>query len=114
VNQAVGPGDLFLFFGWFCPVDDRAGGRLGYRGRAAQVQAMWGWMEIGAVLPADEAAGDWPGRLVIRISWWAISPATNATTPVSPSAASSPLPSRGDTGHQQCASNARSVTGASR
>ena len=59
-NQAVGPGDLFLFFGWFCPVDDRGGGRLRYRGRTAQVQAIWGWMEIGAVLPATQAADAWP------------------------------------------------------
>jgi len=51
-NHGVGPGDVFLFFGWFCPVRDE-GDRLRYLGRAQQVQALWGWMEIGDVVALD-------------------------------------------------------------
>jgi hypothetical protein len=59
-NQGVGPGDLFLFFGWFCPVEEEPGGHLRYRSARERVQSIWGWMEIGEVLPATQATEVWP------------------------------------------------------
>jgi hypothetical protein len=53
-NQAVGPGDVFLFFGWFSPVDDLNGG-LRYRPKADRVQALFGWLEIADVIAIDDA-----------------------------------------------------------
>jgi hypothetical protein len=48
-RSGVGPGDIFLFFGWFAPVDEVAG-RLRYRGRREQCQVVFGWLEIGSVV----------------------------------------------------------------
>ena len=58
-KQGVGPGDLFLFFGWFRPAEHVAGHWRYVRGTES-VHALWGWMQIGAVhavdaLPADVA-----------------------------------------------------------
>jgi len=58
-KQGVGPGDLFLFFGWFRPAQLVAGHWRYVRGTES-VHALWGWMRIGSVLdcaalPADVA-----------------------------------------------------------
>jgi hypothetical protein len=58
-KQGVGPGDLFLFFGWFKPaelVDDH----WRYVKGSESVHALWGWMLVGAIhacrsLPTDVA-----------------------------------------------------------
>ncbi|MEQ1759422.1 MAG: hypothetical protein ABL986_13960 [Vicinamibacterales bacterium] len=47
-KQGVGPGDLFLFFGWFRAAES-LGGRWRYVPGSAPVHAVWGWMLIGAV-----------------------------------------------------------------
>jgi len=47
-NQGVGVGDLFLFFGLFRPVD----GALRWAG--PPLHALWGWLQVGAVLSVDD------------------------------------------------------------
>ncbi|XKE46805.1 hypothetical protein LG302_06630 [Halomonas organivorans] len=60
-NQGVGPGDVFLFFGLFRRVER---GKTGWRfaPTARPCHALWGWMQVGEVLPLDgdrEGAYDW-------------------------------------------------------
>lgn len=59
-NEGVGPGDLFVFFGWFRHVEQHEG-HWRYIPGSEPVHAMWGWMMVGAVhacrgLPPDVAA----------------------------------------------------------
>jgi hypothetical protein len=58
-NEGVRPGDLFLFFGWFRPVE-RFASRWRYVPGSPSVHAFWGWMQIDAFhacssLPDDVA-----------------------------------------------------------
>lgn len=66
-NARVGPGDLFLFFGWFRPVE---GGMNDYRFRKkhegdfyswADMHVIYGYMQIGTVLtdPAEISKFTW-------------------------------------------------------
>lgn len=48
-NQSVGPGDVFLFFGWFRQTAYTAGKWQYVRG-APGVHALFGWLQIGEVL----------------------------------------------------------------
>jgi len=52
-RHGVGPGDVFLFFGWFrrCV---REHGRLRYARRAPDLHALFGWLEVGEVVPVAE------------------------------------------------------------
>ena len=52
-NQGVGPGDLFLFFGWYQRVEHRDG-KLQYTG--PQIHSLFGWMQIGHVLKVSDSA----------------------------------------------------------
>jgi hypothetical protein len=60
LTERVAPaGDLFLFFGWFRPVE-RSKSRWTYARGTAAVHALWGWLHVGACLdpgdlPADAA-----------------------------------------------------------
>lgn len=63
-NQGVGPGDLFLFFGWFRPVSEAGDGRLRYMTSQKPVHALWGWMQIGAMHPCPPPA---------EVAAWALS-----------------------------------------
>ena len=47
-TSGVGVGDLFLFFGWFRPVDFVRGHWQFVRG-STSVHALWGWLSIGEV-----------------------------------------------------------------
>ena len=49
-NQGVGPGDLFLFFGWFRSVEPDAAVGWHYRKAAASVHLLFGWLQIDEVL----------------------------------------------------------------
>lgn len=49
-REEVGPGDLFLFFGWFRRATS-SGGRLRYVPGAPDLHVIWGWMQIGTVVP---------------------------------------------------------------
>ena len=59
-NQGVGPGDLFLFFGWFRAAEN-ARGQYRFRPGATDVHALFGWLQVDAVLPAgpDVALPPW-------------------------------------------------------
>lgn len=48
-NQKVGPGDVFLFFGWFRRAEHVAG-RWRYVPRAPDLHVLFGWLRVGAVL----------------------------------------------------------------
>jgi hypothetical protein len=52
-NQGVGPGDLFLFFGWYQRVE-RRDGKLQYAG--PQIHSLFGWLQIGELLPVSDSA----------------------------------------------------------
>lgn len=54
-RERIGPGDLFLFFGWFRRAT-AAGGRLRYVPGAPDLHVLWGWMQIDAVFPAVAGA----------------------------------------------------------
>jgi len=59
-RHGVGPGDLFLFFGWFrgCV---RESGQLRYARRAPDLHALFGWLEVGEVVRVSElGAGELP------------------------------------------------------
>jgi hypothetical protein len=47
-GRGVGPGDVFLFFGWFRGTRAAPGGRLRYDG--PDLHVLWGWLEIDEVL----------------------------------------------------------------
>jgi hypothetical protein len=48
-REGVGPGDLFLYFGWFRQVEGRDG-RFQYVRNAPNLHVLWGWLQVGAVL----------------------------------------------------------------
>ncbi|MBI4881383.1 MAG: hypothetical protein HY812_17235 [Planctomycetes bacterium] len=50
----VGKGDLFLFFGWFREVEERAG-RLRFVPGAAGKHVIFGWLRVGRVLAIPSA-----------------------------------------------------------
>ena len=45
-REGVGPGDLFLFFGWFRPVESAGPGKWRYVRRAPGVHRMFGWLQV--------------------------------------------------------------------
>lgn len=49
-GQGVGPGDIFLFFGWFREVE-RLAGKWRYVPRAPDLHLLFGWLEVADVLP---------------------------------------------------------------
>lgn len=56
-KQGVGPGDLFLFFGWFRPVALCAG-RWRYVAGTTGVHAIWGWLQVAQTCSPDTAPKD--------------------------------------------------------
>lgn len=58
-RECVGPGDLFLFFGWFRDVE-HAGASLRYRKGAPDLHVIWGWMQVASVIDvATSTIPDW-------------------------------------------------------
>ena len=49
-EQGVGPGDLFLFFGWFRRIENDRGGGWRYVRGAPSVHRLFGWLQIGEVV----------------------------------------------------------------
>lgn len=49
-SNDVGPGDLFLFFGWFRETR-RVGGKLEYVPNAPHLHVLFGWLHVGEVWP---------------------------------------------------------------
>lgn len=58
-RAGVGPGDVFLFFGWFRRVE-RARAHWRFVPRAPDLHVLWGWMEVGAVVDVGAGAGAVP------------------------------------------------------
>jgi hypothetical protein len=58
-NQGVGPGDLFLFFGWYRQVEVRSG-RHQYIPGAHDIHALFGWLQVGNVIPIDDSGSAVP------------------------------------------------------
>ncbi len=50
-NQAVGPGDLFLFFGWFRAVESTNVGTWRYVPAAPHVHMLFGWLQVSEIVP---------------------------------------------------------------
>ncbi len=50
VNRGVGPGDLFLFFGWFRQAEQDAAGRWRFVPRAPDLHVIFGWLLVGDVV----------------------------------------------------------------
>lgn len=48
-RQGIGAGDVFLFYGWFRPVQRTPAGVRYVKGLRA-IQALWGYLEVGEVL----------------------------------------------------------------
>ena len=65
VNEGVGVGDLFLFFGSYRRTDWQDG-RVRWGRRSASMHVLWGWMEIGEVWQQQPdgrwAVPDWASR----------------------------------------------------
>lgn len=57
-REGVGPGDVFLFFGWFRRVT-RIAGRLQFVQGAPDLHVIWGWMQIDEVIPVNGAHPEW-------------------------------------------------------
>ena len=53
-NQGVGVGDLFLFFGWFCPAE-RHEDQWRFVPGAASFHALFGWLQVGAVIELPDS-----------------------------------------------------------
>ena len=49
-REGVGPGDLFLFFGWFRRATS-TGGRFRFVPGAPDLHVIWGWMQVDEVVP---------------------------------------------------------------
>lgn len=49
-REGVGPGDLFLFFGWFRRVT-RSSGQLRFITDAPDLHVIWGWLQVDEVIP---------------------------------------------------------------
>jgi len=58
-NQRVGPGDLFLFFGWFREVEESTN-RFRYRPDSPDRHLLFGWLQVAQRLPAA-TGGALPG-----------------------------------------------------
>jgi hypothetical protein len=58
-NHGVGPGDIFLFFGWFRRVTER-GGTLAYMRGARRLHVLFGWLQVGQALSIpDDTPPPW-------------------------------------------------------
>jgi len=55
-NQQVGPGDLFLFYGWFRPTE-RVNGKLQFLSGNAGFHAIFGYLEVEQVITAPTLSG---------------------------------------------------------
>jgi hypothetical protein len=50
-KHAIGPGDLFLFFGWFKAAEATADGAWQFKSDAPNQHVLFGWLQVGDVLP---------------------------------------------------------------
>jgi len=57
-NNNFGKDDLFLFFGWFKETELR-NGRLIYKKNAPDIQLIYGYMQVGAIIKHGDDIPDW-------------------------------------------------------
>lgn len=69
-NQEIGPGDLFLFFGCFRHAG-QAGGIFRFLRDAQNLHVIFGWLQVGRVMPATDG-------LVAELPWAAGHPHLSA------------------------------------
>jgi hypothetical protein len=69
VNQGVGPGDLFLFFGWFRQVE-KSGERWRYVRGSPDLHLVFGYLQVESVVPVPRA----PTSTVRQYPWLASHP----------------------------------------
>ena len=50
MNQGVGVGDLFLFFGWFRQTERGSDGKLRFVPKSPDLHVIYGYLQVGAVL----------------------------------------------------------------
>lgn len=62
LNNGVGPGDIFVFFGWFRQAT-MEGSRWKYLPGSPDMHVIYGWLQIGQRVPVDIFAS-WPEWLV--------------------------------------------------
>jgi len=92
-NQHVGPGDLFLFYGWFRHAN-LVDGRLHFRAGDSGFHAVFGYLEVAAVLssPTLSELPDWlrdhphaiPKRLAKRSNTFYVASQTLSFDPLKP------------------------------
>lgn len=59
VREGVGPGDLFLFFGWFRQVEPH-GAVWRFRPGAPDLHVLWGWLQVANVVDvATDVVPNW-------------------------------------------------------
>ena len=58
-RQGVGPGDLFLFFGWFRQTE-RVHGAYRYARSAPDLHVIYGWLQVERVVPLPAGARELP------------------------------------------------------
>ncbi len=56
-NQGVGPGDVFVFYGWFREVEQTATGSFRFRPGAPDRHVVFGWLQVGERRPVVPLAG---------------------------------------------------------
>jgi hypothetical protein len=64
ISKGVGPGDLFLFFGWFKEAERNPDGAWAYKRKAADLHAFYGWLQVGEIVSIDN-----PERIVAERPW---------------------------------------------
>ena len=75
-DQGVGQGDLFLFFGWFREVH-LAGGTWKLRRNAPDLHVLFGWLQVGDVVPL----GAGPGEALRKYPWLSEHPHIHSSGP---------------------------------
>jgi hypothetical protein len=59
-NQGVGPGDVFLYFGWFCDVSRGSDGLWRRKPGGRDIHAIHGWLQIDEVIDLSSGRiADW-------------------------------------------------------
>lgn len=70
INESVGAGDLFLYFGWFKKVVQDSTGKWQFVPSAPERHLIFGWLQVGEVLKIDNK----PGPILAIHPWLAQHP----------------------------------------
>lgn len=58
INQKVGDGDLFLYYGWFRQTKENPDGTIVYDKCAPNLHVIWGYLQVGEVINVDGNEAD--------------------------------------------------------